>query len=78
VANLIVRNLDPRVVSALKQRAARHGCSAEAEHRALLESALLQPARKSLAQVLCEMPNVGLDSDFARQEDEVQSRRVFD
>ena len=40
MANLIVRNLEQRLVDALKQRAARHGRSAEAEHRAILESAL--------------------------------------
>lgn len=38
---LLVRNLDPIIVSALKARAARHGRSAEAEHRDILERALL-------------------------------------
>lgn len=38
---LIVRNLDRRIVSALKSRAASLGRSAEAEHRAILERALL-------------------------------------
>ena len=38
---LLVRNLDSRVVAALKARAAKHGRSAEAEHRAILERALL-------------------------------------
>ena len=41
MAQLIVRNLDDRVVSALKARAARRGRSAEAEHRDILEHALL-------------------------------------
>ena len=31
MANLIVRNLDEEIVSALKSRAGRHGVSAEAE-----------------------------------------------
>jgi len=66
---LIVRNLDPGVVEALKLRAARHGRSAEAEHRALLEAALLTPGRRSLAEVLMTMPNVGLDDDFKRSKD---------
>jgi plasmid stability protein len=78
MANLIVRKLDPRIVDALKQRAARHGRSAEAEHRALLESVLLQPARKSFAEALAAMPNVGRDEDFERIEDVTRSRRVFD
>ena len=38
---LLVRNLDPKVVGALKARAAKHGQSAEAEHRDILERALL-------------------------------------
>jgi len=78
MANLIVRNLDPRIVDALKRRAARHGCSAEAEHRALLESVLLRPRRKSFAEVLAEMPNVGRDEDFDRIEDKGRTRRVLD
>ena len=41
---LIVRNLDRRVVAALKSRAASHGRSAEAEHREILEHALLGAA----------------------------------
>ena len=38
---LLVRNLAPQVVAALKARAAKHGRSTEAEHRAILERALL-------------------------------------
>lgn len=41
MSQLIVRNLDRRVVSALKARAASRGRSAEAEHREILEHALL-------------------------------------
>jgi len=78
VANLVVRNLDQRIVDALKQRAAQHGRSAEAEHRALLEETLLRPKRKSFTEVLRSMPNVGEDEDFARVEDEAGNERVFD
>ena len=78
MANLIVRNLDPRIVHALKQRAAEHSRSAEAEHRALLESVLLHPPRKSFTEVLAAIPNVGRDEDFERVEDTAGSRRVFD
>jgi plasmid stability protein len=63
--NLIVRNVDPKVVKALKELAARHGRSAEAEHRAILEAALRRPRKRSLYEVLAAMPNVGEDSDFA-------------
>ena len=48
MANLIVRNLDEEIVSALKSRAGRHGVSAEAEHRMILENVLLKPRKKVL------------------------------
>lgn len=66
MANLVVRNVDEEVVRALKARAGRHGTSAEAEHRKILAQALLRPRRKSFAQVLARMPNVGNDADFER------------
>lgn len=69
MANLVVRNLNAEIVQALKERATRHQRSAEAEHRAILEQVLLQPKRKSLAQVLASMPNVGRDEDFERVDD---------
>jgi antitoxin FitA len=62
--NLIVRNVDPKVVKALKELAARHGRSAEAEHRAILEAALRHPRKRSISEVLASIPNVGRDSDF--------------
>ncbi len=77
MANLIVRNLQPCIVDALKQRAARHGRSAEAEHRALLEEVLLRPRRKKLAEALAEIPNVGRDEDFERVDD-AADKDVFD
>ena len=40
MSQLVVRQLDERVVKALKKRATSHGRSAEAEHRAILESVL--------------------------------------
>jgi plasmid stability protein len=62
---LIVRNVDDSVVRALKQRAARHGRSAEAEHRELLRDALRDDiARTSFKAALAAMPNVGRDADF--------------
>jgi plasmid stability protein len=62
--NLIVRNVDTEVVKLLKQKAARNGRSAEAEHRAILEAALRRPRKRSISEVLAAMPNVGRDSDF--------------
>lgn len=77
MANLVVRNLDQRIVDALKQRAAQCGRSAEAEHRALLETALLKPKGKSFVQALQSMPNVGQDEDFQRVENEAGINDVF-
>jgi plasmid stability protein len=67
MAQLMVRNVDEVVVRALKQRAARRQRSAEQEHREILKQALLGPRRRSLAEVLAAMPNVGDDLDFARR-----------
>ncbi|MGL6343130.1 MAG: FitA-like ribbon-helix-helix domain-containing protein [Waterburya sp.] len=77
MANLIVRNIDESIVKALKKRASLHGVSAEAEHRKILEQVLLQPKRKSFAEVLMQIPDVGDNSDFKRVEDDSTSD-VFD
>jgi plasmid stability protein len=63
-ANLVVRNVDEEVALALKRQAALHGRSAEAEHREILRTVLQRPKRRSLAEVLASMPNVGEDTDF--------------
>ena len=62
MANLIVRNIDEAIVQALKMRASRHGVSAEAEHRKILEQALLAPQKKTFAE--------GKDSDFEPVQDD--------
>jgi plasmid stability protein len=62
--NLVVRNVDEDVALALKQLAAAHGRSAEAEHREILRTVLQRPKRRSVAEILSSMPNVGEDSDF--------------
>ena len=69
MANLVVRNIDEEVVKALKARAGKHGVSAEAEHRIILESALMHPRKKSFTEVLASIPHVGEDRDFARDQD---------
>jgi plasmid stability protein len=52
MAQLTVRNVDDRVARALKQRAAAHGRSAEAEHREILRAALIWSgaAKESFAE----------------------------
>jgi antitoxin FitA len=69
MSQLIVRNLEEEVVQALRERAARHGRSAEAEHRELLRAALLSPPADDPKAVLLDMPEVGDDEDFARPRD---------
>jgi antitoxin FitA len=78
VANLIVRGVDESVVRALKEQAGLHGCSAEAEHRAILLAALVRPKKKTFAQVLAAMPNVGVDDDFVRLSTNDKAKVVFD
>ena len=78
MTSLLVRGLDESLVHALKLRAAANGRSAEAEHRAILLETLQRPPRKPLAEILASMPDVGLDSDFERQQDDGQSAHVFD
>lgn len=70
MANLIVRNIDEAIVKALKIRASQHGISAEAEHRKILAQVLLKAQKKSFAEVLGQIPNVGQDSDFERVQDD--------
>jgi plasmid stability protein len=66
MSQLIVRNVDPAVVRALKRRAASHGRSAEAEHREILVQALAaDTGAEAFKTLLAEMPDVGTDEDFA-------------
>ena len=62
--NFVVHNVEEVISLTLKQLAASHGRSAEAEHREILKSVLQRPKRRSVAEVLSSMPNVGEDSDF--------------
>ena len=67
---LIVRNVPSDIVSALKRRAARHGRSAEAEHREILEASLRgEIERESFKALLASMPDVGSDDDFVFERD---------
>jgi len=70
MAQLLVRDIETEVVRELKVRAARHGRSAEEEHRQILRTALgkLGPGQ-SLKEMLLAMPDAGEDRDFERPED---------
>ena len=76
--DLLVRGVDDDLVQALKKRAGAHGSSQEAELRAILAAALLSPPRRNLAELLAAMPEVGLDADFQRQDDQATAADVFD
>ena len=77
MADLLVRGVDENIVRALKERAGAHGRSAEAEHREILAAALARPSRRSFADVLAAMPNVGTDADFERLNAAKEAPRVF-
>ena len=64
MAQLIVRNIDKSIVESLRARAARHGRSAEAEHREILREALQNRPGGDFKQHLLAMPDVGGDDDF--------------
>ena len=76
--DLLVRGVDDEIVRALKERAGAHGRSAEAEHRAILAAALARPRRRTFAEVLASMPDVGLDEDFKRVDASELAPHVFD
>ena len=63
---LLVRDVDPKLVKALAERAAANNRSAESEHREILERALRGTERVPLAQALLRIPAVGADGDFRR------------
>jgi plasmid stability protein len=77
MANLLVRGIDESVVQSLREQAAAHGQSAEAEHREILARALRRPRKRTFAEVLIDMPNVGKDTDFERVDDSGDAASVF-
>jgi plasmid stability protein len=66
---LLVRQIEEKVVKKLKERAGQHGVSMEEEHRRILRQALLESSKKkpSFKEFLLSMPNVGTDEDFERR-----------
>ena len=69
MAQLLVRKVDERVVTALRTRAARHQRSVEAEHRHILEQALLGPDVDGFKALLLAMPDGGDEDLFVRSRD---------
>ncbi|ALM84822.1 hypothetical protein [Bordetella sp. N] len=70
MANFRERNVDDELAERLREPAASSGRSAEAEHRESLEKALREPQRKTFAEVLMDIPDVGHDEDYARVDDD--------
>lgn len=72
MGQLIVRGLDDSLIQTLKQRAARVGRSAEAEHRAILEQAL-RPETETFAEAAVRLrartpPQATDGADLVRQD----------
>ncbi len=63
MSQLIVRQIEERVVRKLKKQAGQHGVSMEEEHRRILREALLGRAakRSSFKEALLAMPDAGDD-----------------
>nr|WP_294531319.1 hypothetical protein [uncultured Rhodopila sp.] len=72
MGQLIVRGLDDRLIRTLKQRAARTGRSAEAEHRIILEQALAPETEtfaEAAARLRARTPTQATDSvDLIRED----------
>jgi plasmid stability protein len=68
---LLVRQIEEKVVKKLKERAGQHGVSMEEEHRRILREALLGGSAKkpSFKEFLLSMPNIGPDDLFDRRRD---------
>lgn len=68
-SQLVVKNVDSDIVSALRERAASNNRSMEAEHRDILERALRGTKRISLAEALMKIPTVDCEDDFLHRSD---------
>lgn len=68
---LLVRQIEEKVVRRLKEQAGKHGVSMEEEHRRILREALLGKTGKepSFKEFLKSMPDAGPDELFARDPD---------
>jgi len=66
MAQLLVRDLDDELVAALRKRAAKHGRSVEAEHRAILKAALRKRRpTPDFKEMLLAIPKSQADEDDA-------------
>jgi antitoxin FitA len=80
MGQLLVRGLDDRVISSLKERAARNGRSVEAEHRAILEDVLglhTETFAERAARLRAEIPPSTLNSTDLIREDRDRDYSYF-
>ncbi len=78
MSQLVVRNIEPEIVEALKQRAAAANISAEEQHRRLLREALGRTRKLTFEELILSMPNVGRDEDFARDYEQTMRPDPFE
>jgi antitoxin FitA len=76
MAAVTIRNLSEEAHRALKQRAARHGRSTEAEMRAILEAAARPEERVRLGSAMAERSRrIGLTNEDVEALEEGRERR---
>jgi antitoxin FitA len=75
MGSLIVRNLDDRLIARLKQRAARHARSAEAEHRDILRQALSGGTGPTFKEIAAELRKLAVGRHHTPAEDLVREGR---
>jgi plasmid stability protein len=75
MAQLLVRNVELKLVKKLKSRAALHGVSAEEEHRRILKEVLNRPVEEkpSLIDFLLDPEGVAPDEEL-----QIQRRRELE
>jgi plasmid stability protein len=78
VSDVSVEDVSVETVPALKERADARGRSEAAEHREILAAALLGPHKRSFAEMLASMPDVGEDADFERVQSKSRPRPVIE
>ncbi len=78
MSQLVVRNIEPEIVEALRQRAAAANISAEEQHRRLLREALARPRKLTFEELILSMPNGGRDEDFERDHEQTMRPDPFD
>ncbi len=64
--NPVDRNRDAEIPKPPGDPVESIGPGVSPEHRAILEAALAQQTKRPLYEILASMPDVGEDSDFAR------------